>query len=125
MITECPACSRIGTERSNPQGEARLDELMSRNANELDSASLRYLGVAMPPDSLKPVIIDEETFTSNRWAPRGGWRRRVRKEKSRNLRGPNLTHGSVRESDVPIVAKKRGNSCGAKGDNCKYATVEV
>ena len=25
MLTECPTCSRIGTERSNPQGEARLD----------------------------------------------------------------------------------------------------
>jgi len=83
------------------------------------------MGVAMPPDWLKPVIIDEETFTSNRWTLRGGWRRRVRKEKSRNLRGPNRTHGRVRESDVPIVAKKRGNSCGAKGDDCMYATVEV
>ena len=49
----------------------------------------------------------------------------MRKEKSRNLRDPNGLHDRVRESDVPIVAKKRGNSCGAKGDNCKYATVEV
>ena len=53
MITECPACSRIGTERSNPQGEARLDELASRNASELDSASLRKAGVAMLPDWLQ------------------------------------------------------------------------
>ena len=125
MLTECPTCSRVGIERSNPQGEARLDELASRNISELDSASLRYVGVAMLPKGLKPATIGEETFICSRWAPRGGWRRRVRTEKSRNLRDPNGFYDRVRESDVPIVVKKQGNACGAKGDDCKYVEVEV
>ncbi len=125
MITECPACSRIGTERSNPQGEARLDELASRNASELDSASLHDVGVAMLPEMLKPAAIGEETFVCSRWAPRGDWRWRVRTEKSRNLRDPNPFYDGVRESDVSIVVKKQGNACGAKGDDCRYATVKV
>ena len=125
MLTECPTCSRVGTERSNPQGEARLDELASRNASELDSASLHKVGVAMLPDWLKPAAIGQETFVRSRWAPRGDWRWRVRKEKSRNLRDPSRLHDRARESDVLIVVKKQGNSCGAKGDDCKYATVEI
>lgn len=79
----------------------------------------------MLPKLLKPATIGEETFVCNRRTPRGDWRWRVRKEKSRNLRGPNKLHGHVRESDVPIVVKKQGNACGAKGDDCKYATVEM
>ena len=125
MLTECPTCSRVGTERSNPQREARLDELASRNASELDSASLRNVGVAMLPDWLKPAAIGQETFVCSRWAPRGDWRWRVRKEKSRNLRDPNGLHDPVRESDVLIVVKKQGNACRAKGDDCKYAKVKV
>ena len=125
MLTECPTCSRVGTERSNPQGEARVDELASRNTSELDSASLEYVGVAMLPDWLKPAAIGEATFVCSRWAPRGGWRWRVRKEKSRNLRDPDRLHGRVRESDVLIVVKKQGNSCGAKGDDCRVVEVEV
>ena len=125
MLTECPTCSRVGTERSNPQCEARLDELASRNAIELDSASLHKVGVAMLPDWLKPAAIGEETFVCSRWAPRGDWRWRVRKEKSRNLRDPNRLHDRVWESDVPIVVKKQGNACGAKGDDCKYVEVKV
>ncbi len=125
MLTECPTCSRVGTERSNPQGEARLDELASRNASELDSASLHNVGVAMLPDWLKPAAIGQETFVCSRWAPRGDWRWRVRKEKSRNLRDPNTKNDSVRESDVLIVVKTQGNACRAKGDDCEYAKVKV
>ena len=125
MLTECPTCSRIGTERSNPQGEARLDELASRNASELDSASLRNVGVAMLPEVLKPAAVGQATFVCSRWAPRGDWRWRVRKEKSRNLRDPSGLHDRVWESDVPIVVKKQGNACGAKGDDCKYVEVKV
>lgn len=125
MLTECPTCSRVGTERSNPQGEARLDELASRNASELDSASLRNVGVAMLPNRLKPAAVGEETFTCNRWAPRGDWRWRVRTEKSRNLRDPNRLHDRTRESDVLIVVKKRGNARRAKGDDCRYVEVKV
>jgi hypothetical protein len=124
VLTECPTCSRIGTERSNPQGEARLDELASRNAIELDSASLRKVGVAMLPDMLKPATVGQETFVCSRWAPRGDWRWRVRKEKSRNLRDPNTGY-HVRESDVLIVVKKQGNACGAKGNDCRYAKVKI
>ncbi len=80
MLTECPTCSQLGTERSNPQGEARLDELASRNTSELDSASLRKVGVAMLPEVLKPAAIGEATFVCSRWAPRGDWRWRVRTE---------------------------------------------
>jgi len=125
MLTEYPTCSRIGTERSNPQSEARLDEPVSRNACELDSASLRKVGVAMPPITLKPVIIGEEIFECNRWAPRGDWRWRMGKEKSRNLRDPDTSYFGIRKSDVLIVVKKQGNSCGAKGDDCRYAKVEI
>jgi len=124
LSTECPTSSYAGTERSNPQGEARHDELVSRNVSKLDSASLRYVGMAMLPKMLKPVDIGEETFVCNRCVPRGDWRRRVRKEKSRNLRDPALG-GPGWESDVPIVVRKPGNAGGAKGDNCKYATMEV
>ncbi len=119
MLTECPTCSQLGTERSNPQGEARCDELMSRNTSELDSASLNYVGVAMLPEMLKPAAIGEATFVCSRWAPRGDWRWRVRTEKSRNLRDPDTAYGCARESDVPIVVKKQGNACGAKEDDCK------
>ena len=125
MLTECPTCSRFGTERSNPQGEARLDELASRNTCELDSASLHKVGMAMLPDQLKPVAIDEETFMCNQWIPRGDWRQRVRTEKSRDLRDPKILHGIILESDVSIVAKMQGNSCGAKGDDYRYAEVKV
>ena len=45
----------------------------------------------------------------------------MRKEKSRNLRDPNILHDCVRESDVLIVVKKQGNACRAKGDDCEYA----
>ena len=79
----------------------------------------------MLPEMLKPAAIGQETFVCSRLAPRGDWRWRVRKEKSRNLRDPNTAHGRVGESDVPIVWKKQGTACGAKGDDCKYATVEI
>ncbi len=42
MVIECSPYSQHGTERSNPQGEAREDETVGRNASELDSASLVY-----------------------------------------------------------------------------------
>jgi hypothetical protein len=42
MLIECPTCSQTGAERSNPQGEVLCGEPASRNASELDSASLHY-----------------------------------------------------------------------------------
>ena len=123
MPTKCPACSQPGTERSNPQGEARDGELVSRNASELDSASLNdIVGMAKLPGELKPAIIGEETLTCNRWIPRGDWRQRARKEKSRNLGGP-YRPLALWESDGFIVAKKWGNAHGAKGSCCKREII--
>ena len=79
----------------------------------------------MLPERLKPAAIGEATFVRSRWAPRGDWRWRVGKEKSRNLRDPDRLHDRVRESDVLIVVKKQGNACGAKGDDCRDVEVEV
>ena len=87
MSNKCPTCSQPGAERSNPQGEARRGEPASRNAIELDSASLRYMGAANLPEMVKPATVGEATLERNRQAPRGGWSQRVGKE-SRNLGGP-------------------------------------
>jgi hypothetical protein len=105
LLIGCTASSQCGGERSNPQTEARNGEPASRNDSELDSASLHQMRVAMLPNVLKPVAGGEETFTSNRRALRGDWRRRVGKDNSRNLRDPPRTKSSRRESDGPIVAK--------------------
>ena len=131
MSNKCPTCSQSGAERSNPQGEARRGEPASRNKSELDSASLRKVGVANLPDWTKPAILGEATLVRSRWTPRGGWRQRVGKEKSRNLRGPAVI-GKVgvdhrlcrRESEGIVVAGKQGNSCGAKGSYCKRETID-
>jgi hypothetical protein len=79
---------------------------VSRNASELDSASLRYVGMTKRPEMLKSAIAGVETPTSSRRIPRGGWRRRIGKEKSRNLRDPLWRAISWRESEDPIVARK-------------------
>ena len=113
MSNKCPTCSQSGVERSNPQGEARCGEPASRNAIELDSASLHKVGVANLPDWTKPATIGEATLVRSRWAPRGDWRQRVGKEKSSNLGDPaaggkvGVDHRACRrESDGPIVAGK-------------------
>lgn len=118
MTNKCPTCSQTGVERSSPQDEARRGEPASRNASELDSASLDKAGVASLPGMVKPAIIDEETFESNRWAPRGDWRQRVGKEKSRNLRGPRAVMRD-RESDEPIVAGKGLTNLERRGSTVK------
>ena len=106
MTNRCSSCSQVGGERGNPQAEARRGEPVSRNASELDSASLRYVGVTKLPEMLKSVIAGEATLESSRRTPRGGWRRRAGKEKSRNLRGPTKAEAPRRESDGLIVARK-------------------
>ena len=115
MVNRCPTCSQSGGERSNPQAEARCGEPASRNASELDSASLHYMGVANLPERVKPATDDEATPSCNRGAPRGDWRQRVGKEKSRNLRGPRWVATPVRESDDPIVARKGLTSLERRG----------
>jgi hypothetical protein len=125
MTTRCPSCSQTGAERSNPQGEARCGELVSRNTSELDSASLRNVGVAKLPEMLKPETIGEATPMSNRWAPRGGWRWRARKEKSRNLRDPIVVVSSWSEVGRSHSSGEGPNPPGAKGADCKHATKEI
>ena len=130
MSNKCPTCSQTGAERSNPQGEARCGEPASRNESKLDSASLRYMGAANLPKKPKPATDGEATLERNRQAPRGGWRQRAGKEKSRNLGDP-ADGGKVgvvhrphrRESEGIVVAGKQGNSCGAKGSYCKSETI--
>ena len=106
MTNRYPSCSQFGGERSNPQAEARKGELVSHNASELDSASLRYVGVTKLPEMLKSETGGEEMPECSRRTPRGGWRWRARKERFRNLRGPERMETSDRESDDPIVAMK-------------------
>ena len=106
MKNKGPSCSQFGVGRSNPQGEARKGEPVSRNVSELDSASLRYVGVTNLPDWTKSAIAGEVTLESNRWTPRGGWRQRAGKEKPRNLRDPLSAAVPGRESDDLIVAGK-------------------
>ena len=107
MLIECPTCSQTGAERSNPQGEVLRGEPTSRNAIELDSASLHYkTGVANLSEMLKPATVGEVTFTCSQLTPRGDWRQRVGTERLRNLGDPKCCFTAVRESDGLIVAKK-------------------
>ena len=73
------------------------------------------MGVAILSDRVKPATDDEATPVCNHWAPRGDWRQRVGKEKSRNLRGPRWVATPVRESDDPIVARKGLTSLERRG----------
>lgn len=107
MSTEYPTCSQPGTERSNPQGEARDGKPASRNASELDSASLLKVEVANLPDMPKPATVGEAILQCSQQTSRGDWRQRVGKEKSRNLRDPNRAATPAWESEGLIVAEKR------------------
>jgi len=118
MEIECATCSRHGGERSNPQAEAREGEAVSRNASELDSASLHQSGTTNPPATVKSGIHGEGTLACSHGVPRGDWRWHAVKEKSRNLRGPSPRKW-WRESDGPIVAGKRRNGRGVKGTCCE------
>ena len=131
MTTKYPSCSKAGSERSNPQAEASLRKPASRNASELDSASLRDLGVTNLPDWLKSVTDEEEILVCIRRAPRGGWRQRAGKEKSRNLGDPSGLRMSVSNQNritVEVghlhISEERPNQPGAKGGDCKSATIE-
>lgn len=126
MITEHPTCNQLGTERSNPQGEAREGEPASRNAlRELDSASLRYkLGVVNLPKMAKPETDGEVMFTSNHQAPRSGWRRRAGKERSWNLRAPLVASQPLREVGQSHSSKEVANHHGAKGADYRSATIK-
>ncbi len=93
---------------------------MSRSVSEPDSVSLRLVKAASLSKVRKPEISGEVMGASSRWAFRDGWGRRAETDRLRKLGGPagwersqpgagrhNLFCGPGRESDRPIVAKKR------------------
>ena len=128
MLIECSTCSRLGTERSNPQGEAREGESVSRNASELDSASLDYSGSGQPVMVGETCHCREGNIHNVRQTPRGGWRQHAETDWLRNLGDPAGLRmsvlnqkGSCWKSEEFIVVQKRGNSRGAKGYYCKCA----
>jgi len=130
MSTRYPTCSKASSERSNPQAEASPREPASRNASELDSASLHLLGVTNLPEMLKSVTDEEAIPVCIRQAPRGDWRQRAGKEKSRNLRDPLGLKMSVSDKSLSAVEVGRLHSSeewpnppGAKGGDCKSATI--
>ena len=113
------------------------DKDASPNASELSSASLHPVFTPMMavklPEMLKPIICEEETIRCTHEVIRGDWRERVSKDWQQVPGDPPLsTNGEEsvlqgylginnhlyprrRESERSIVAKKRGNSRGAKG----------
>lgn len=109
---------------------------MSCNASEPYSASLRKSRAAKLPDMTKPDTDEEVTDRRTRRALRGGRGQRALKDRSRNLGGPagffppsagkNVVEEDItswrlcRESDGLTVARKRGNSRGAKEPCRKY-----
>ena len=126
MSNKCPTCSQTGVERSNPQDEARCGEPASRNAIELDSASLHKVGAANLPDWTKPAIIGEAALECSRWAPRGDWSQRVGKEKSSKLGDPARAATLRRKSDGLIVAGKGLISPEPRGPTAgQIASVEM
>ena len=129
MLIECSTCSRLGTERSNPQGEAREGKSVSRNASELASASLNYSGSGQPFRMGETCHCRKANIRQSRQTPRGDWRQRAEKDRLRNLGDPQGLRMSVSgqrgllwESEESIVVKKRSNVRGAKGFYCKCAT---
>ena len=128
MLIECSTCSQLGTERSNPQGEAREGKSVSRNASELASASLNYTGSGQPLRIGETCYCRETNIHQVRQTPRGDWRQRAETDGLRNLGDPPWLRvwetNQYRwrwESEESIVARKRSNVCGAKGFYCKCA----
>ena len=62
---------------SNPTDKALEGKDVSRNASELDSASLRKMGVARLPEMLKPTLVVKQRAIAANRLPRGGWRQRA------------------------------------------------
>lgn len=117
MLIECSTCSQLGAERSNPQGEARGGESVSRNASELASASLNYLGAGQPVRMGEACYNWRSNIHRTQLTPRGDWRQRAETDWLRNLGYPRGT--AEWESEGSIVVKKQGNFCGAKGSYCE------
>ena len=75
---------------------------------------VNLMGVASLSKRIKPVTDGEATGECNRRALRGGWGRRVRKDKSRNLGYPRVF---FRRSRTAHSSGEAGNDRGAKGLN--------
>ncbi len=106
---------------------------VSLSASELDSASLHLPLAAKLPNRLKPANNEVVMSRSTHCASRGDWRKRTSKDWPETPGGPlrrnpsgvmvrhKLMETNNREcsrgwaSERPIVAKKQGNACGAKG----------
>jgi len=130
MPTEYPAWREADSGGSNPGVEAPWIEPASRSTSEPDSASLRKSRTANLSEMPKPDTCREEIFTNSGGVLRGGWGQRVGKvelgrlgdpcrrfREERNKRRVKSIRRDLmaRESERPIVAKKRGNARGAKG----------
>jgi len=100
-----------------------------------------YLAVANLPERGKPATGGEATSESTHRAVRGGWGGRASRDRSRNLGGPawcpspsglgqllwgnhNPRDGRGRESERPIVVRKRGNARGAKGPHFSPVSIQ-
>lgn len=108
------------------------EDLSPAQANPL-RPRYTHLVVVNQPDLVKPVTYGEEMSASTHRATRGDWGGRESKD-CRYVPGDplrcietevvkvqshwgnnNSMNCRMRESERPIVAKKRGNACGAKG----------
>lgn len=70
------------------------DERASRNASELDSASLHELSVASLPEVVKPAPGGMKWGVGPPWTDRGDWRQRARKGWMSGLGRPYRESGS-------------------------------
>jgi len=118
------------------------DEDASPNASELITASLHQPMTVKLPEMPKPIIHGEETIICTHEVIRGDWRERVSKDWQQVPGDPSLCiHGEEsvlqgymginnhiscrrRESERSIVAKKRGNSRGAKGLYVSHVSIK-
>ncbi len=119
------------------------NEDASLSASELDSAPLHNPLSAKLPELLKPANNDEVMSRNSHCDSRGDWRKRVSKDwrqvpgyplrrmpsgvmglyKVMEINNYVLSRGW--KSERPISAKKRGNSCGAKGLYHSHVSVKV
>jgi hypothetical protein len=118
------------------------EDLSPAQANPL-RPRYTYLVVVNQPDLVKPVTHGEEMSASTHRATRGDWGGRESKD-CRYVPGDplrcietevvkvqshwgnnNPMNCRMRESERPIVAKKRGNACGAKGPYFSRVSNEV
>ena len=131
MTTRYPSCSKASSERSNPQAEASPSEPVSRNASKLDSASLRVVG-SDQSSGLAEVCHRRRSDTCMHSSGSPGWletahRKREVEEPERSIRAENARVGQNRSAEEVgrlHSSEERPNQPGAKGGDCKSATIE-